>query len=160
MPAPTKREADRRATIRELISSKVVGTQEELRQLLVERGFEVTQATLSRDLGRIGARRVQLDEGGTAYELPERPVPQAAALELAGFRDMVTRVAANDSLVVVQTITGAASTVAVAIDRARLPEALATLAGDDTIFVAPVRGTPPGRLMRRLTEHWEKGDES
>src|ERR671930_436364 len=61
----------RRAAIRALIRSRRVGTQEELRQLLASQGYDVTQATLSRDLARLGARRVSLPEGGTAYEVEE-----------------------------------------------------------------------------------------
>ncbi len=156
MPPPSKREVDRRGIIRELIRSRVIGTQEELRELLAARGHDVTQATLSRDLGRLGARRVQLDEGGTAYELPDAPVAQSPKSELQGFKDLVVSVKENESLVVIHTITGAASTVALAIDRSRVSEALGSIAGDDTIFVAPVKGVSPKALSKRLQAAWKE----
>ena len=55
----------RRNAIRQIIRTTRVGTQEELRQLLRDEGFDVTQATLSRDLSRLRARRVSLAEGGS-----------------------------------------------------------------------------------------------
>ena len=61
--------AERRAVIRELIAGRQVGTQEELRELIAARGHDVTQATLSRDLAQIGARRAAQPGGGTHYEL-------------------------------------------------------------------------------------------
>ena len=66
MPDVTR---DRRAAIVELVRTHHVGTQAELGELLGKRGYEVTQATLSRDLAKLRARRVSLPDGGTAYEL-------------------------------------------------------------------------------------------
>ncbi|HEX4423427.1 MAG TPA: hypothetical protein VH165_36210, partial [Kofleriaceae bacterium] len=59
----------RRALIVELVRARHVATQADLRDLLHARGHEVTQATLSRDLAKLGARRVSLPSGGTAYEI-------------------------------------------------------------------------------------------
>jgi transcriptional regulator of arginine metabolism len=146
----------RRAAIRALIRASRVGTQEELRELLATRGFDVTQATLSRDLAQLGARRVSLPEGGTAYEVDDARVAEGPDA-LAAFREMVLRLVDTDALVIVHTLPGAASAVALAIDRARLPQVAGTLAGDDAIFVAPARGTPPGKLARHLNTLWTKG---
>jgi transcriptional regulator of arginine metabolism len=140
----------RREAIRRLIRSRKVGTQEELRELLAAEGFDVTQATLSRDLARIGARRAPLPEGGSAYELEGLgPVPSVDH-PLAALRPMVVELDFNDAMVVVHTIPGAASRVAIALDRSRLPEVLGTLAGDDTVFVAPRRGSSPGKVCKQL----------
>ena len=146
----------RRSAIRGIIRSRLVATQEELRQLLANEGFEVTQATLSRDLAQIGARRVSLPEGGTAYEVDDARVPEGPDA-LGAFREMVTRLVDTDSLVIVHTLAGAASAVALAIDRARLPQVAGTLAGDDAIFVAPSKGTSPAKLVRHLNTLWRKG---
>jgi transcriptional regulator of arginine metabolism len=146
----------RRAAIRELIRSRTVATQEELRQLLASRGYEVTQATLSRDLARLGARRVALRQGGTAYEVEEVRVPDGEE-SLVAHRDQVTSVMETDSLVVVHTLPGAASAVALGVDRARLPEVAGTIAGDDTIFIAPSRAVTPARIARQLKSLWAKG---
>lgn len=133
--------AARRAEIRALIASRPVATQEELRALLAGRGHVVTQATLSRDLARLGARRA-----ATGYELVDAPRAQPVLGEL------VRTIADNGSLVVVHTAAGAAQVVAGTLDRARLPEILGTIAGDDAIFVAPSRGVATSRLIRRLRD--------
>ncbi|HYV46502.1 MAG TPA: arginine repressor, partial [Myxococcaceae bacterium] len=99
--------------IRDLIASRNVATQEELRELLGERGHDVTQATLSRDLAQLGARRVAQPTGGTSYELPDTP----RSGPLLG--DLVRTIADNGTLVVVHTTPGAAQVVAGALDRAR-----------------------------------------
>ena len=137
----------RRTEIRSLIASRPVATQEELRALLAGRGHDVTQATLSRDLAQLGARRVAQPGGGTQYELPDAP-PRAVPL----LGDLVRTIDDNGTLVVVHTTPGAAQVVASALDRARVPEVLGTIAGDDAIFIAPARGISTSRVIRRLRE--------
>jgi len=136
----------RREVIARILRGRRVSTQDELLRLVREEGFEVTQATLSRDLARLGARRVSSPEGGTAYELgPEDPRESLSAL-----RGLVSAVSSNGALVVVRTQPGLAPAVARAIDLARLPDVLGTLAGDDTIFVAPSRVTRVRQVASRL----------
>jgi len=142
---------ERRAAIRELIRSREVATQEDLRELLAKRGFEVTQATLSRDLAKLGARRVSRAEGGTAYEFPEARVVETSAEERLGdLAEMVVTVGHNGALVVIHTTAGTASAVALAIDTARIPQVLGTLAGDDCIFLAPARGHAAAKVTTKL----------
>lgn len=146
----------RRAAIVQIVRTNRVGTQEDLRQLLAESGFEVTQATLSRDLSRLKARRVSLPEGGTIYELGEFPAPDDPD-ELAQAGDFVTGMDSNEVLVVVHTRPGAAPAVASALDKARLPQLMGTIAGDDTIFLAPARRQTTKKLEQFLKEQWKKG---
>lgn len=143
----------RRAAIRNIIRTQRVGTQEELRELLEAEGYDVTQATLSRDLAQLGARRVSLPEGGTAYEVDESRVLDEPATLLA-LGSMVTSVVPTDTLVIVHTHTSTAPAIALALDRARLPEIAGTIAGDDTIFVAPARGVTPKKIAMRLRDFW------
>jgi len=151
--------AARRAAIERLLRGRRVATQEDLRELLAAQGFEVTQGTLSRDLARLGARRAPGVEGGTVYELPtEGPSTGPRALE--ALSPLVLRIRDNGSLVVVHTTPGAASAVALALDQARLPEVLGTLAGDDTVFVAPVQASSAIRLGRTLHGLLKKGTRS
>lgn len=141
----------RRLLIQDLIRNHRVGTQDELRELLLKQGFEVTQATLSRDLARLKARRVTLEGGGSIYELEDAPAPS----ELTALRELdylVIAIRESLALVVVQTRIGAASSVALEIDRARFDEVAGTLAGDDTLFVAPSKGISVAELARRLGE--------
>ena len=136
----------RRAEIRRLIASRPIATQEELRAVLGARGHDVTQATLSRDLAQLGARRAPRAGGGVAYELPDAS-PASPLLH-----ELVRAIDDNGSLVVVHTAPGAAQIVAGTLDRAHVPEVLGTIAGDDAIFVAPARGVAAARLARRLRD--------
>jgi transcriptional regulator of arginine metabolism len=130
----TRAEAERRrAAIGELIRARRISTQEELLAALRAGGIRCTQATLSRDLARLGARRLSEPGGGTRYELvDDRGGPDALGR-------LVAAISCNDSLVVVRTHPGSAQVVARAVDLARLRESLGTIAGDDTVFVAPIR---------------------
>ncbi|MBK7859346.1 MAG: arginine repressor [Archangiaceae bacterium] len=148
---------ERRETIRKLIRSRVVSTQEELGSLLASQGYEVTQATLSRDLARLGARRAARLEGGSAYELPDAPVAEGPE-GLAAMHHLVTTIDEADALVLVRTLPGGASVVALAIDKARPEGVLGTIAGDDTIFLVPTRGTRPSRVAKSLRVIWKKGN--
>ena len=138
----------RRDAVARILRSRAIGTQEELLAALAEAGFEATQATLSRDLARLGARRVSRPEGGTVYELDGA----AEGNGLGALRGLVQGIIANGSLVVVRTHPGSAAAIARAIDLGEVPEVLGTIAGDDTIFVAPAPDIRPRRLAARLAE--------
>ncbi len=132
---------DRRKLIRELLVARPIATQEELRTVLAERGHGVTQATLSRDLAHLGARRA-----ASGYELPDVP-PSAPHLP-----DLVRSIDDNGTMVVIHTAPGAAQIIASALDRAKPVEILGTIAGDDAIFVAPARGVAAQKLVKRVRE--------
>jgi transcriptional regulator of arginine metabolism len=136
----------RREALARIVRARRVGTQEELLAALAEAGHQATQATLSRDLARLEARRVSRPDGGAFYELPG---PGDALAALGG---QIAAISSNGSLAVVRTLPGSASVVARAIDLAQVPEVLGTIAGDDTIFVAPAGAVRPRRLAARLGE--------
>lgn len=148
--------AQRLAAIRELIRTRAIATQDELRRLLAREGYDVTQGTLSRDLARLRARRAALPEGGMAYELADAAVA-AAPDTLALLREVVVRVTETGALVVVHTLPGMASAVALGIDRARLPPVAGTIAGDDTVFIAVGKSRDSRSLSRQLDNLWKKG---
>mgnify|MGYP001313587820 CR=1 FL=1 len=145
----------RREIIRRLIRTRLVSTQEELRSLLAEEGFDVTQATLSRDLARLGAKRVALPSGGTAYEVDgvEAVEGDEALRSVAG---SVLLIDETDALVVVHTPPGAAPAVGLALDQSRLPGVAGTVSGDDTIFIAPKKGVSPDEIAEELRAIWLK----
>jgi len=122
----------RRRAVAELIRARHPATQEELLGALRDAGFAATQATLSRDLARLGARRASAPEGGTRYELADEDRRDG----LAAVAGLVASVASNGAMVVVRTHPGSAPAVARAVDLAALPDVLGTIAGDDTVFVA------------------------
>jgi len=143
----------RRAAIVELIRTRHVATQAELRDLLAARGFEVTQATLSRDLAKLHARRASLPDGGTAYELEGFAARSGIEpVQLAAMADMVLGVRDGAAMVVVHTKPGVAAAIAALLDQARLDSVLGTIAGDDTIFVVPERRVSARTLARRLEQ--------
>src|SRR3954464_10813169 len=148
---PPPREA-RRDAIREILTSAggdrrdgAVTSQGGARRRLRARGFKASQATLSRDMAVIGAQRAAGTDG------PRYLVDgDGGALPLEPVRRLVDGVEHSDTLVVVRTKASAASTVARALDEAHLDEVLGTIAGDDTVFVAPRRSREGDRVARRL----------
>ena len=137
--------ARRLSLVRKLIAQGNIATQEDLREKLEAQGLSINQATLSRDLAKLGAHRVSSPEGGTMYELPPAPTVPSLSLET-----LVIDIMSNGNLVVVQTTPGAASAVALLIDAAKQKDVLGTIAGDDTVFVAPRQAKNADRLAQSL----------
>lgn len=147
----------RRSAIVELIRTRNVATQAELRELLSARGFDVTQATLSRDLAKLHARRASLPDGGTAYELEGFAARSGAEpAQLAAMADLVVGVRDGAAMVVVHTRPGVAAAIATLLDQARLDSVIGTIAGDDTIFVVPERKVTAKQLAKRLEQMFSR----
>jgi transcriptional regulator of arginine metabolism len=123
--------------IREFVRSRPVKTQGELVELLAERGLNVTQATISRDITEMG---LQKTPGGGRYELPEDVFVRRMV------RELVREVVAAQNLVVVKASSGAAQGVAAALDGADLHGIIGSIAGDDTIVLI----TPDNTLASAL----------
>ncbi len=142
--------ARRQAMILQTLEREAVRSQEQLRRRLRAAGFDVTQATLSRDIRELG-----LVKGGAdgAYRSPaQAPVVQVAsssALQrsLAEYQPRVTRV---QQLVVLHTGLGQAQALCVALDQAHLPEIVGTVAGEDTILVIAADTRRAKALVRRI----------
>ncbi len=124
---------ERLYAIRRIIAAGAVDSQEGLRRELARQGCQVTQATLSRDLKNLGASWVQGPDGGHYALTSSGSVPPLRSLLGAS----VTEIAANETLVLVRTLPGAAGTVAEYLDSQRFPEVLGTVAGDNTVLVIP-----------------------
>ena len=136
--------AARHARIVTILSSRRVRSQAELAAALNEEGFDVTQATLSRDLEELGAVKLRTPDGGLpSYVVPEDGAPLTARTardappqRLARLIDeLLVSAEASANLVLLRTPPGAAHFLASAVDRAGLPDVLGTIAGDDTILV-------------------------
>jgi transcriptional regulator of arginine metabolism len=129
--------------IMEVVTTRVVRTQEELADILNAEGWDVTQSSVSRD---ITALRLAKVEG--AYRRPA-PAPSVADPDEQRIAEGVLAVdSAGDVLLVLHTPPGEANRVAVAIDRLAWPEIAGTIAGDDTIFIA-VRNHAAQRQIAR-----------
>jgi transcriptional regulator of arginine metabolism len=124
---------DRHEQILEVIRGHRVASQQALRELLHERGTEITQATLSRDIRELRLVKVPGADGAGFYSVPDEwdSTPSLASLLPTLFQSAE----GVDHLLVVRTMKGGAQTVAAGIDWEEWPEVLGTLAGDDTILI-------------------------
>jgi transcriptional regulator of arginine metabolism len=160
--APSR--AARHDQIVALIARHSFRSQAELAKALEDGGCTVTQATLSRDLDELGAVKLRTADGGApAYVIPEDGSPLAARsaaddpphrlARLLG--ELLVSAESSANLVVLRTPPGASNFLASAIDRARLPEILGTVAGDDTILVIardPAGGAVLARTLLALAQ--------
>jgi transcriptional regulator of arginine metabolism len=155
----TSSRAARHDRIVAILGGQTVRSQAELAAALEDAGLSVTQATLSRDLDELGAVKLRSPDGGQpVYVIPEDGSPITARttdddppLRLARLLgDLLVSAEASANLVVLRTPPGASNFLASALDRARLPEVLGTVAGDDTILV--IARDPDGgeALVRRF----------
>ena len=142
--------ARRQAVILELVDREALHSQDHLRRRLHRRGFDTTQATISRDIKALGLVK---RAGDGAYQRPgvDTTNPQTArtALERAT-AEFLRRAERVQQLVVIRTGVGQAQPLALAIDRAQLAEAVGTIAGDDTILIVARDGRRAAALVRRL----------
>jgi transcriptional regulator of arginine metabolism len=127
----------RQHRIAKLLETQAVTSQAQLVTLLAAQGVEATQTTVSRDLEDLGAVKVRLPGGETAYALPELPVQQLAPGDHLRrvLGEWVVEVAHSANLVVLRTPPGSAHVVGSALDRSGLEEVVGTVAGDDTVLV-------------------------
>jgi transcriptional regulator of arginine metabolism len=140
----------RQAAILEVIENEAITSQEQLRRRLSARGFEATQATLSRDIRDLGLVKRAADGAYRPAGAGEVDTVRAeGALERA-VGDYLRRHEAVQQLIVLRTDPGQAQPLAVAIDRARVPEIVGTIAGDDTILVICRSADQADALTRRL----------
>lgn len=142
----------RQAAILDLVARHVVGSQEDLRQLLHGMGMDVTQATLSRDLRDLRLARVAA-LGGVRYVLPEslahdedKPLLASLLPQLFAYVDGV------GEMIVLHTVASGAQPIAEAIDQEDFPEVLGTIAGDDTILIVTRSAEARLALTQRLLE--------
>jgi transcriptional regulator of arginine metabolism len=147
----------RRALIVELVRTRHIATQGDLRDLLRTRGHDVTQATLSRDLAKLQARRVSLPTGGTAYEIDGFAARTGGEpSQLAAMAPMVLGIREGAAIVVIHTRPGAAQAVAALLDQTRLDNIIGSIAGDDTIFVVPERRVTANALAKTLRRMFQQ----
>jgi transcriptional regulator of arginine metabolism len=140
----------RQAVILELIDREGLHSQELLRRRLRQRGFEATQATISRDIADLGLVK---RAGDGAYQRAgadaTNPETALTALERAA-AEFVRHIERVQQLVVIRTGAGQAQPLALAVDRAQLPEAVGTIAGDDTILIVARDSHGAAALAKRL----------
>jgi transcriptional regulator of arginine metabolism len=142
----------RQQAIGDVVRQQRIHTQQELVAALRTQGYRVTQATVSRDVTEMGMLKVPRD-GSHVYALPssDAAVEVSGEQRLAGLlRDLPIEVRASGTLLVLRAVPGTAHAIAAAIDRARWPDLLGTIAGDDTVFVACADDDAVQRTRQRL----------
>ncbi len=144
---------ERHLAIHELVETQAVQSQDELRKLLRQRGLDVTQSTLSRDLHELRLARIPTADG-VRYAFTDAPA--ATPDDDRGALDhllpqLFDKVDGTGELVVLHTVTGGAQPVAAAIDSEAWPDVLGTIAGDDTILLVCRSVEARLRVSRRLT---------
>jgi transcriptional regulator of arginine metabolism len=139
----------RQRAILEVLEGGPVANQEDLQRALKKRGFVVGQATLSRDIRELGLAKTS---GG--YELPNGELQLDPALPPASrlVREFVLDVRPAQNLLVIKTAVGSAQPVAAALDIEGWPEAVGSIAGDDTILIVCLENKSASRLAARIQE--------
>lgn len=136
----------RHEMILSLIREYEVSTQEMLRDLLEERGFSVTQATISRDIRQLKLRKRRTANGASCYA--KTPAAPAAPSNL--MMDVVVKIDYAINTVVVTCHAGSAPAACAVLDRMQLPEIVGTIAGDDTIFILTRSEASAKQLITQL----------
>ena len=148
----------RQRAIRDLVEQRPIRTQQELAAALRERGFRTTQATISRDVAELGL--VKAGRGGHAGLRDPAPPPRGRDERRGPHPHAAARHARRDPrgrarCSILRTLPGSAHPLAAALDRARWPEVVGSIAGDDTVFVAFADRRSLARVRRRLEEMGE-----
>jgi transcriptional regulator of arginine metabolism len=147
MPSRNDHWPERRAAIREILAQEPVKSQSELVDRLLERGFSVTQSSVSRDLAELRAFKVD-----GRYTTAESLAPAGAEASDTTLADVTDVRAAGPNLLVLHTPPGRAAPVAIAIDRSGWPGIVGTIAGDDTVLVAIAGRREQARIRARLAQ--------
>jgi transcriptional regulator of arginine metabolism len=143
--------ARRQALIREIVRTEPIRSQEQLRRRVRSEGFDVTQATLSRDIREMGLVKGGADGAYQAAPPVLANAVTATSLLQRAVTEYLMHVNRVQQLVLLRTGPGQAQPLAAALDAARLPEVVGTIAGDDTILVI----SPDTRRARALVTRLE-----
>ncbi len=152
-----KTKTRRLEAIKMLVSSKEIGSQEELLQELRSEGFELTQATLSRDLKQLKVAKAASMNGHYLYVLPNETMYKRIRTPLKATEMMTTSgiltINFSGNMGVIHTRPGYASSVAYNIDNAEIREIMGTIAGDDTIFIVIREGSDHNAIIQAIEDN-------
>ncbi len=143
-------DARQRITVlRKLLADGKISTQEELADELRRQKFDITQSTISRDLRRLGAVKAVDASGSTVYRLSQ-DLSASAPIFVSSLKHLLIDITHNDSIIVIHTAAGSANLVARHLDQIRPIGILGTIAGDDTIFVAPISTIKIPEIIKKI----------
>ncbi len=148
-----KQRHDRLETLKSIIRKNKIDSQDALLQMLKAEGFDVTQATLSRDLKILKVGKISDGWNGYYYSLPENElVAESEKSYIQDVRRGIVSIEFSGNIGVIKTRAGHANSVCVALDVLGLPEILGTVAGDDTIFLILREGMTKEDLQQEFRE--------
>lgn len=140
---------ERQTAILEIVDTRAVSSQEDLRKLLLQLGWDVTQATLSRDLRELRLARVPTPQGAR-YAVTDGTIEDSRVALETLLPQLFLRIDAVSEMIVLRTVPGGAQPIAAALDGEGWPDILGTIGGDDTILIVCRSGSARDRSMRRL----------
>lgn len=144
--------ADRLSALRKLLEEGDASTQEDLVRELKAQKFTVTQSTISRDLSRLNAVKARDASGRIVYRLPDDLM--ASPPPVTDMKGLLLDIHHNESLIVIKTTPGSASLLARLLDTSKPEGILGTIAGDDTIFVAPMSEKKITQTIAKIREEF------
>ena len=148
---------ERQEKILELISTRQIGTQEELTEELERAGFVATQATVSRDIREMKLTKVAMSDGKQRY-VAYRETPQNLSEKyIRIFRDGFLSMDNAQNILVIKTVSGMAMAVAAAVDAMKWNEVVGCIAGDDTIMCAIRTVEDTSAVMEKIRKIISKG---
>jgi len=143
----------RHQKIVELITNEQIGTQSELAEALQKHGFDVTQATVSRDIKAMGLIKIHSTFGNHIYAMPkiDNSKNDFARMKRT-FSESVLNIMSSENMIVIHTQEGYANSVALVVENMNWPESIGDLAGDDTVFVVVRSREETPVLLEKMNE--------
>lgn len=141
----------RQTKILEIIENNVVETQEELAFRLRNEGYNVTQATISRDIRELKLTKLATENGRQRYASITTTDSEISERLIRVFRDAVIKVDFAQNIIVIKTLTGMGMAVAVAVDNMENTDILGSIAGDDTVFCIARTNNQTVEFIQKLT---------
>lgn len=142
--------AKRQSKILELIQRYDIETQEELSAYLMREGFEVTQATVSRDIRELKLTKVVMSNGRQKYSVFSEANDQMSEKYVHVFKEGFISIDMAQNILVIKTVSGMASAVAAALDAMQIGGIIGSIAGDDTIMCAVRTVDDTVSIMKKL----------
>lgn len=149
-----KERQSRLKAIKNLIKNNTIESQDDLQSLLLKEGYDVTQATLSRDLKLLKVAKVPDGQNGYMYALPgEGENAESEEIYVQDFLRGYVSIDFSGNIVVIKTFSGHANTVCNALDNLNMDEVLGTVAGDNCMFACIKEGVSGDEFMKKLKKH-------
>ncbi len=148
----TDRKVLRQDKIKEIIENNMVNTQDELVKRLNEEGFDVTQATVSRDIRELQLAKVATELGGFRYRVPENTGTVSDKKYVRILKEAVLSLEAAENILVIKTVSGMAMAAAAALDSLKIPKVVGCIAGDDTIMCIVKTVSDVKNVSRKINE--------